>query len=279
MLTGYLQIRIYEPAILVVGTRGRSLGGFQGLLPGSVSKYCLQHSPVPVIVVRPSSKRDKKKRKRLLDPARRGYRDILDKSEDVAEGGHILDERNRLSMAGADGLLGDVGKYDEEEEARRVAEAIGYRPQQGGSGNALTKTMSNVSATSNRSRRSGSLNSDMGPEDMRSPGHLLKSPELRDLDSPLPSDESASEDEDEEVPEYIRLQDEALMKAHERAMKAEEELRELEAERVAREERLKALKENRKGGRRGQSPSGDGGGGAGALDVLAALSSPGRKGR
>ncbi|KZF22733.1 adenine nucleotide alpha hydrolases-like protein, partial [Xylona heveae TC161] len=52
-------IRIYEPAMLIVGTRGRSLGGIQGLLPGSVSKYCLQHSPVPVIVVRPSSKREK----------------------------------------------------------------------------------------------------------------------------------------------------------------------------------------------------------------------------
>ncbi|KAK4940875.1 hypothetical protein LTR66_014873, partial [Elasticomyces elasticus] len=76
-------IRIYEPAILIVGTRGRSLGGFQGLLPGSVSKYCLQHSPVPVIVVRPSSKRDKKKRKRLRDPRRGGYRDILDKTEEV----------------------------------------------------------------------------------------------------------------------------------------------------------------------------------------------------
>ncbi|KAF8539712.1 hypothetical protein BDD12DRAFT_80132 [Trichophaea hybrida] len=43
-------IHIYEPVILIVGTRGRSLGGLQGLLPGSVSKYCLQHSPVPVIV-------------------------------------------------------------------------------------------------------------------------------------------------------------------------------------------------------------------------------------
>ncbi|KAF2718808.1 adenine nucleotide alpha hydrolases-like protein, partial [Polychaeton citri CBS 116435] len=74
-------IRIYEPAMLVVGTRGRSLTGYSGLLSsGSVSKYCLQHSPVPVIVVRPSSKREKKKRKRLRDPSRTGYRDILDKA-------------------------------------------------------------------------------------------------------------------------------------------------------------------------------------------------------
>ncbi|TGZ82278.1 adenine nucleotide alpha hydrolases-like protein [Ascodesmis nigricans] len=73
-------IHIYEPVILIVGTRGRSLGGLQGLLPGSVSKYCLQHSPVPVIVVRPSSKRDKKKAKRKADPNRRVYKEILQQS-------------------------------------------------------------------------------------------------------------------------------------------------------------------------------------------------------
>ncbi|KAI5815567.1 hypothetical protein BZA77DRAFT_315435 [Pyronema omphalodes] len=73
-------IHIYEPVILIVGTRGRSLGGLQGLLPGSVSKYCLQHSPVPVIVVRPSSKRDKKKAKRRADPSRKVYADIMQSS-------------------------------------------------------------------------------------------------------------------------------------------------------------------------------------------------------
>ncbi|RPA79313.1 adenine nucleotide alpha hydrolases-like protein, partial [Ascobolus immersus RN42] len=73
-------IHIYEPVILIVGTRGRSLGGLQGLLPGSVSKYCLQHSPVPVIVVRPSNKREKKKKKRQADPSRRAYMSILEKS-------------------------------------------------------------------------------------------------------------------------------------------------------------------------------------------------------
>ncbi|KAF1812808.1 hypothetical protein P152DRAFT_378087, partial [Eremomyces bilateralis CBS 781.70] len=73
-------IKLYEPAILIVGTRGRSLGGIQGLLPGSISKYCLQHSPVPVIVVRPNSKRAKNKQKRLHDPSRQSYRDLVYKS-------------------------------------------------------------------------------------------------------------------------------------------------------------------------------------------------------
>ncbi|CAZ80128.1 unnamed protein product [Tuber melanosporum] len=74
-------IHIYEPVILIVGTRGRSLGGLQGLLPGSVSKYCLQHSPVPVIVVRPSSKRDKKKAKRKADPGRKVYQEMVHNSD------------------------------------------------------------------------------------------------------------------------------------------------------------------------------------------------------
>ncbi|ODV88820.1 hypothetical protein CANCADRAFT_128770 [Tortispora caseinolytica NRRL Y-17796] len=75
-------IQVYEPAMLIVGTRGRSLNGFQGLMPGSVSKYCLQYSPVPVVVVRPSIKRQMKKAKRQADPGRRNYLDILDKGND-----------------------------------------------------------------------------------------------------------------------------------------------------------------------------------------------------
>ncbi|KAK6353209.1 hypothetical protein TWF696_005191 [Orbilia brochopaga] len=77
-------INLYEPVMLIVGTRGRSLGGFQGLLPGSVSKYCLQHSPVPVIVVRPNDKRERKKRKRQDNPARRTYMDIMNKNPQLS---------------------------------------------------------------------------------------------------------------------------------------------------------------------------------------------------
>jgi hypothetical protein len=48
---------MYQPSLLIVGTRG--LSEFKGMLLGSVSKYCLQHSPVPVAVVRPESKAKK----------------------------------------------------------------------------------------------------------------------------------------------------------------------------------------------------------------------------
>ncbi|MFK4145465.1 universal stress protein [Streptomyces sp. NPDC004065] len=37
-------------ALLVVGSRG--LGGFSGLLLGSVAQHCTQHAPCPVVVIR-----------------------------------------------------------------------------------------------------------------------------------------------------------------------------------------------------------------------------------
>jgi hypothetical protein len=68
--------------MLIVGTRGRSLGGFQGLVGNrnSFSKWCLQYSPIPVVVVRPTEKRIKKKKKRDADPARQDYARILRES-------------------------------------------------------------------------------------------------------------------------------------------------------------------------------------------------------
>jgi len=66
-------IALYRPDSLIVGTRGlkgvRMLGATFGGM-GSVSKYCLSHSPVPVIVVRPESKVRKTMMKRRLDPKR-----------------------------------------------------------------------------------------------------------------------------------------------------------------------------------------------------------------
>ncbi|CAG8544060.1 683_t:CDS:2 [Ambispora leptoticha] len=68
-------IELYRPEVLVVGTRGRSQA--KSLLMGSISMYCLQNSPVPVIVVRPEKrvkqeqekKLKKKKRKDSLEPS------------------------------------------------------------------------------------------------------------------------------------------------------------------------------------------------------------------
>ncbi|SAM06452.1 hypothetical protein [Absidia glauca] len=68
-------ITMYQPSLLVVGTRG--LSEFQGLVIGSVSKYCLQHSPIPVVVVRPQD--SVKKQLRNIDeqnkkPKRQGLK-------------------------------------------------------------------------------------------------------------------------------------------------------------------------------------------------------------
>ncbi|KAH8827099.1 hypothetical protein DL96DRAFT_1605505 [Flagelloscypha sp. PMI_526] len=72
-------IALYRPDSVVVGTRGKRawsnltsmgmIGGYGGTM-GSVSKYCLSHSPVPVIVVRPERKVRKEIEKRKADPKR-----------------------------------------------------------------------------------------------------------------------------------------------------------------------------------------------------------------
>ena len=69
-------IALYRPESVVVGTRGQrgmiqSWGaalGAPGM--GSVSKYCLSRSPVPIIVVRPEKKVRKAQAKRKADPKR-----------------------------------------------------------------------------------------------------------------------------------------------------------------------------------------------------------------
>lgn len=260
-------IRIYEPAMLVVGTRGRSLTGYQGLLSsGSVSKYCLQYSPVPVIVVRPSSKREAKKRKRLADPSRGGYRDILDKSEDAprGRGGHLLDWNNRLSLVGAElGALGEFGS-NPDEEARRVAEAIGYRNT---GAQHITRGSSLSRVTSARSEAS----------DISSPppGRLLKSPELGVVDSPPGSDDEAGEISDEDLgrldESFIRPEDEAAQLAYERAQADAEAVREDAEARRKREERLNALGGNSTKKRNQDDEEEGGGGGAAVLDIFEKL--------
>jgi nucleotide-binding universal stress UspA family protein len=51
---GHPAVKLLEAAagaeLLVVGSRGH--GGFAGMLLGSVSEYCVAHSPCPVVVVR-----------------------------------------------------------------------------------------------------------------------------------------------------------------------------------------------------------------------------------
>ncbi|KAH0547976.1 hypothetical protein GP486_008282 [Trichoglossum hirsutum] len=199
-------IRIYEPAILIVGTRGRSLGGLQGLLPGSVSKYCLQHSPVPVIVVRPTSKREKKKKKRQADPNRRGYLDILEKSAaESGKTGHVLERSS------GEGTTGEQLPASEE-EALAVAKAVGLKP---GLEAVLQATHDAQSARTEALESSTSPSPAESPVDELkspgSPGVVLKSPDPGYDESPESSESDSDVDETEmqaaaEKPQHDTIQ-------------------------------------------------------------------------
>lgn len=105
---------LYEPVAMIVGTRGRDLTGMKGLMGGSVSKYCLQRSPVPTIVVRPSSKRTKKKLKRQQEAGRSVYSNILQK------GGSSVRDKNVTNID-----LFETKPKDA--EAQAVDKAVGPR--------------------------------------------------------------------------------------------------------------------------------------------------------
>lgn len=100
--------------MLIVGTKGRSMDGVQSFLVNrsSFSKYCLQYSPVPVVVVRPTEMREKKKIKRAGDPSRQSYTQILGGQK------HEADDDNSNVYELEPHLTPD-------EEAHRVAMAVG----------------------------------------------------------------------------------------------------------------------------------------------------------
>lgn len=151
------------------------------------------------MVVRPTAKREKKKKKRLADPTRRGYLNILEKSG--ANGSQMLDKSER------DKLVGQSGGEASESEAQAVANAIGLSGNVGvfagfrkearddsGSGEPLTKV---ASAKSDYTSGPDSP-SPTGPlsPDNSVPGDT-RSPEFEGLESPAMSDE---EEEREEEP-------------------------------------------------------------------------------
>jgi hypothetical protein len=102
--------------MLIVGTRGRSLGGLQGLVNTrtSFSKYCLQYSPVPVVVVRPTDKRMKKRDRRAVDGSRRTYANML-----RSTGG-----KHETDIAASDSFKFEKS-ISADEEAHHVASVLG----------------------------------------------------------------------------------------------------------------------------------------------------------
>ncbi|KAH8798907.1 hypothetical protein F5882DRAFT_186091 [Hyaloscypha sp. PMI_1271] len=182
-------IQIYEPAMLIVGTRGRSLGGFQGLVSNrnSFSKWCLQYSPVPVVVVRPTEKRLKKKKKRDVDPTRQDYARILKESgldEHETDGG----DQNSIFEA----------PNDPSQEAHAVAAALGLPAAFDPTLKPLQKEGSRRKSESGQNAQE-SLSPDSRPA---SPEVVLKSPKSNQLESPAISGDESSEGEDDEEGEF-----------------------------------------------------------------------------
>ncbi|KAG0229248.1 hypothetical protein BGW41_003092 [Actinomortierella wolfii] len=89
-------ISMYKPAMLVVGTRGRN--PVKGFLLGSVSRYCLHHSPVPVVVVRPERKLNKSKNK-TKGIFRRRSSGFL--SDDFGHGSDLSGQSTQWKVAGS----------------------------------------------------------------------------------------------------------------------------------------------------------------------------------
>lgn len=130
---------------------------------------------MPVIVVRPTSKRDKARSKRANDPDRQGYRDILAKSESLID---VNSPRNSF--------------FANEEEAAAV-----------GGNTAAHKPSVDTHPLAQVARPPESESEDDEPstsnlEDPKSPAVLMKSPHLQNLDSPDLSEASLSSDEEDQ---------------------------------------------------------------------------------
>ena len=138
---------------------------------------------MPVIVVRPNMQRARGKRKRLQNPARQGYRDLLDRA---GIEGHLLDEKNRTSVD----RLG--GRNEERsasvDESAAVAAAVGTKVDRAAKGSSLTKVESAQMDMPSAESEAGSEGDGV---------RLMKSPELENLESPELSGESAFGDEDD----------------------------------------------------------------------------------
>lgn len=158
--------------MLIVGTRGRSLGGIQGLVNNrnSFSKYCLQYSPVPVVVVRPTEKRIKKKVKRANDATRQTYLGMLAATNGKHEADSEASSTYELEV-----------QISPDEEAHQVAKVLGLPA-------AFDPTIKPISSSLLRPR------SPAPP----APPRVDSSPRSANLESPAVSAPNSEEEEEED---------------------------------------------------------------------------------
>lgn len=173
------QIQLHQPSMLIVGTRGRTLGGFQGLMAtrNSFSKYCLQYCPVPVVVVRPDEKRQKKKGKRDADPEKQIYRQMLQSNHGIHE-----------ADSDAASAWGIESKLTADEEAGKVARAMGLP----------AKFDPTLKPFKKAERQRSSLSQISQVTSTDEPGRLISTPTMTPTVSAANSEDEGSGDEDEE---------------------------------------------------------------------------------
>ena len=184
------------------------------------------------MVVRPSAKREKKKRKRLQNPARRVYQNIFEKSG--VNIGHMFDKNER------DKLVPQSGGEASEVEAQAVADAIGLNEKigifanfrkevQDDDGHPLAKVASVKSDCT--SAESPSPTGSLGLENTEGPD--LKNTDFEPLE---PDQELEEEGAEEGVEEEVE----------EEAEEAEEEEEEAEEEAEEEEDGADELKDKRR---------------------------------
>ena len=167
-----------------MGTRGRSLASVVSLFGNrnSFSKWCLQFSPIPVVVVRPPEKREKKRKKREMDPDRQDYAKLLRDSG--------LENHEIANTAEKDSQQTYEVSNNPEVEAAAVAAALCNPP-------GLTPPKRAVLAGLVPSE-SGATDASAG--DLRSPESEAGSPGM--AADPPAGEESSEEDEEEDGPEF-----------------------------------------------------------------------------
>lgn len=80
-------VTIYRPESLTIGTRGKQVSALEKMLGttplGNLSKSLIWQSPVPVIIVRPEDRVKKHFSKRMNDPRRHEYFDLIQHDEQL----------------------------------------------------------------------------------------------------------------------------------------------------------------------------------------------------
>lgn len=144
---------------------------------------------MPVIVVLPSSKRDKSRVKRAQDPSRQSYKELLEKSGPGA--GYPIAGGDKAALLTPEGVTGHRRRSSAEETLVGSEKTSIDRPMK-----RLSLNRPIEQSPLAQMQTAASLKD---PESTpASPEVIMKSPHLRDLDSPYVSGDSSSEDDDDD---------------------------------------------------------------------------------